>query len=262
MRILPYNTYYDLFFLFSFSFSITALSMAPEGTATSSDNISQSDTSTSPKNTDEKANKETSGDDWDGEEMVPVPVDDSLLAQLLSMDFSDVRARKGLVHGKTLEGALSWIEENQGNPDIDQPYMVKKKDAIPKKPLTAEEKAAKLLELKEKAARVKRERLEKEKADELLREKERRSRGQNLGETDEERQRLARKREAARKKKEKDVSFSFCCYHCVQNVFLYFFNVHQDIAKERQRLRAEIARDKELRKANKGVLPSVLGVDG
>jgi hypothetical protein len=27
-------------------------------------------------------------------------------------------------------------------------------------------------------------------------------------------------------------------------------------------LRAEIARDKELRKANKGVLPSVLGVDG
>lgn len=180
--------------------------MAPEGTVTSSDNLSQSDTSTSPKNTDEKANKETSGDDWDGEEMVPVPVDDSLLAQLLSMDFSDVRARKGLVHGKTLEGALSWIEENQGNPDIDQPYMVKKKDAIPKKPLTAEEKAAKLLELKEKAARVKRERLEKEKADELLREKERRSRGQNLGETDEEKQRLARKREAARKKKEKDVS--------------------------------------------------------
>lgn len=36
----------------------------------------------------------------------------------------------------------------------------------------------------------------------------------------------------------------------------------QDIAKERLRLRAEIARDKELRKANKGVLPSVLGVDG
>ena len=36
----------------------------------------------------------------------------------------------------------------------------------------------------------------------------------------------------------------------------------QDMAKERLRLRAEIARDKELRKANKGVLPSVLGVDG
>ena len=31
---------------------------------------------------------------------------------------------------------------------------------------------------------------------------------------------------------------------------------------ERERLRAEIARDKEARRSNKGVLPSVLGVDG
>lgn len=117
-----------------------------------------------------------------------------------------VRARKGLVHGKTLEGALTWLEENHNNPDIDQPYMVKKKDTIPKKPLTAEEKAAKLEELKEKAARRKRERAEKEKAEELQREKERRMRGQKDGATDEERERLARKREAARKKKEKEVS--------------------------------------------------------
>jgi hypothetical protein len=36
----------------------------------------------------------------------------------------------------------------------------------------------------------------------------------------------------------------------------------QDANNERNRLRAEIARDKELRRANKGVLPSVLGVDG
>ena len=36
----------------------------------------------------------------------------------------------------------------------------------------------------------------------------------------------------------------------------------QDAEKERLRLRAEIARDKEARKLNKGVLPSVLGVDG
>jgi hypothetical protein len=36
----------------------------------------------------------------------------------------------------------------------------------------------------------------------------------------------------------------------------------QDAANERLRLRAEIAADKERRKANKGVLPSVLGVDG
>ena len=51
-------------------------------------------------------------------------------------------------------------------------------------------------------------------------------------ETQEERDRLARKREAEKQKKEKDAA-----------------------AKERERLRAEIARDKELRKANKGVLP-------
>lgn len=36
----------------------------------------------------------------------------------------------------------------------------------------------------------------------------------------------------------------------------------QEAAKERQRLRAEIAADKERRRANNGVLPSVLGVDG
>jgi len=36
----------------------------------------------------------------------------------------------------------------------------------------------------------------------------------------------------------------------------------QDAAKERLRLRAEIAADKERRRANNGVLPSVLGVDG
>lgn len=36
----------------------------------------------------------------------------------------------------------------------------------------------------------------------------------------------------------------------------------QDQKKERERLRAEIARDKEIRKLNQGVIPSVLGVDG
>jgi len=218
-----------------------ALSMAQETNVTLDEKVNSEKVDNKNVNTEGTSGgvDNNTEEDWDGEEMVPVPVDNTLLAQLVSMDFSDVRARKGLVHGHTLEGALAWIEENQGNPDIDQPYMVKKKDAIPKKPLTAEEKAAKLLELKEKAARIKRERAEKEKADELQREKERRTRGQNIAETDEERQRLARKREIARKKKEKE-----------------------DSIKERQRLRAEIARDKELRKANKGVLPSVLGVDG
>lgn len=174
--------------------------MAPEGR----DTAVKDDEASSSVVTGER--QEDEGEEWDGEEMVPVPVDATLLAQLLSMDFSDTRARKGLVHGSTLEGALSWLEENADSPDLDQPYMVKRKDAVPKKPLTAEEKQEKLLQLKEKAAQLKREREKKEKAEEIAREKQRRTRGQTDVETDEERQRLARKREAARKKKEKDVS--------------------------------------------------------
>lgn len=42
-------------------------------------------------------------DEWD-EEMVAVPVNDQFLQQLVDMDFSEVRARKGLVHGHTVEG--------------------------------------------------------------------------------------------------------------------------------------------------------------
>lgn len=42
-------------------------------------------------------------DDW-GDEMVPVPVDETLLSQLLDMGFSDIRGRKSIVHGKNLEG--------------------------------------------------------------------------------------------------------------------------------------------------------------
>jgi hypothetical protein len=113
-----------------------ALSMAPEG----SSNTTDKETTIEVKEDKEDKDKDSEGADWDGEQMVPVPVDESLLAQLTAMDFPDVRARKGLVHGKTLEGALTWLEENQSNPNLDQPYMVKKKDTIPKKPLSAEEK--------------------------------------------------------------------------------------------------------------------------
>jgi uncharacterized UBP type Zn finger protein len=48
------------------------------------------------------------------------------------MGITDVRARKGLVHGGNVEGAVVWISEHQDDPDIDQPYMVKKSDTIPK----------------------------------------------------------------------------------------------------------------------------------
>ena len=65
-----------------------------------------------------------------------------------------------------MEGAIAWISEHQDEPDIDQPYLVKKSDTIPKIPLTEEEKAAKLQAYKEKIDRVKRERQEKEKQEE------------------------------------------------------------------------------------------------
>eukprot|EP01038_Epipyxis_sp_PR26KG_P010840 gene10840-14551_t len=177
-------------------------------------------------------------DEWD-EEMVPVPVNNDLLNELIEMGFPDVRARKGLVHGSTLDGAIAWLDQHQDDADIDQPYMVKKSDTIPKPPLTAEEKALRVQAIKDRVKKRREERSVNEKADEIRREKERRERGQKIDETLEERQAAQRKREQAKLKKEKD-----------------------DAARERERLKAEIARDKELRRANKGVLPSVLGVDG
>lgn len=48
------------------------------------------------------------------------------------MGIPDVRARKGLVHGGDVEGAVSWIAEHQDDPDIDQEYLVRRKDTVPK----------------------------------------------------------------------------------------------------------------------------------
>jgi hypothetical protein len=40
--------------------------------------------------------------------MIPVPVNEDLLKQLVDMDIPEVRARKGLVHGSTVEGTLCF----------------------------------------------------------------------------------------------------------------------------------------------------------
>eukprot|EP01031_Cornospumella_fuschlensis_P033337 gene33337-40327_t len=176
--------------------------------------------------------------EWE-EEMVPVPVNEELLKELVDMGFPDVRARKGLVHGGNLEGAIGWLEQHENDEDIDQPYMVRLKDTLPKPLLTPEEKAQKVREMQEKIKKRRDERERQEKADAIRREKERRERGQAMDSAVEERERLQRKREAEKLKREKE-----------------------EAAKERQRLRDEIARDKEIRKLNKGVLPSVLGVGG
>lgn len=102
----------------------------------------------------------------------------------------------------------------------------------PKKKLTVEE-------LKARIAARRAERAELEKADEVNREKARREAGKNIGKTNEELQRLQRKREAELRKKEKE-----------------------DFARERERLRAEIAKDKAERAARKGRLPGVLDAEG
>jgi hypothetical protein len=52
----------------------------------------------------------------------------------------------------------------------------------------------------------------------------------------------------------------FCFKFYISNK--HHLKIKKDAAKEKQRLLLEIARDKELRKSNKGVLPSVLGVNG
>ena len=178
-------------------------------------------------------------EDWDGEEMVPLPVDKDLLQQLMDMGFPDVRCRKAIHHGVHLDGAIAWLTEHQDDPDIDQPYMVRKRDTIPKVPLTEEEKAAKVAEMQAKVKALREKKAKAAKEDEIVREKERRERGKKSTEIDELREKTARKLEAQRAKKEKE-----------------------DSRKERERLRAEIAADKAARLANKGVLPSVLGVDG
>eukprot|EP00595_Chromulina_sp_UTEXLB2642_P000410 CAMPEP_0196761542 /NCGR_PEP_ID=MMETSP1095-20130614/809_1 /TAXON_ID=96789 ORGANISM="Chromulina nebulosa, Strain UTEXLB2642" /NCGR_SAMPLE_ID=MMETSP1095 /ASSEMBLY_ACC=CAM_ASM_000446 /LENGTH=482 /DNA_ID=CAMNT_0042111219 /DNA_START=217 /DNA_END=1662 /DNA_ORIENTATION=- len=179
------------------------------------------------------------------DDFVPVPVNAEILNQIIDMGFSDVRARKGIVHGHTLEGALQWLDEHENDPEIDQPYLVKRADAERcdengnRKPLSDEERAQKVKELTDKAKLLREQKARKEKEDAILKEKERRERGKKIETVAEDRERLIRQLELAKAKKEKE-----------------------DIKLERERLRAEIARDKEMRKKNAGVLPSVLGVDG
>ena len=54
-----------------------------------------------------------------------------------------VRARKGIHYGSTLDGAVTWIGEHENDDNIDLPFLVKKSEAVPKVPLTEEEKAGK-----------------------------------------------------------------------------------------------------------------------
>ena len=108
-----------------------------------------------------------------------------------------------------------------------------------KKPLTAEEKKAKIEELKARAAQRRAEREGVEAVEDRDREKSRIEGGKKAQQTNEELQARQRKLEAERARREK-----------------------LDAKRERDRLRAEIAKDKAERRARGGKLSSVLSVEG
>jgi len=107
------------------------------------------------------------------------------------------------------------------------------------KPLTAEEKAKKIEEIKVLLKFKRKDREEEEKAENIVQEKQRRFVGKEMIKTKEEMEIQARKREAKQRRKEKEA-----------------------YKRERERIREELAKDKADRQVNKGKLPSTLGVEG
>jgi len=173
------------------------------------------------------------------------PVDDldpeAIKHMTEEMGFSLIRAQKGLLFstGTTVESAIEWLLEHQDDADIEDPIP---KDAVGIKKVksrTAEETAAKVLEVKALLKAKRDEREETEKVDLTEREKQRRFMGKEMGQTREQVEMAARKREAQVRKKEKMAA-----------------------KKERERIVAELEKDKRERMANKGRLKGRLGVDG
>uniref|UniRef100_A0A7S4EJW9 C2H2-type domain-containing protein n=1 Tax=Pseudo-nitzschia australis TaxID=44445 RepID=A0A7S4EJW9_9STRA len=106
-------------------------------------------------------------------------------------------------------------------------------------PLTAEEKAAKLLHIKALLKAKRAEREQAEKVDHTEREKQRRFMGKEVAQTREQMETEQRKRDARERKREK-----------------------LEQKRERERIRAELEKDKRERMVNKGKLKGRLGVDG
>jgi len=180
--------------------------------------------------------------------------------------------------GKTVESAVEWLMEHQDDADIDDPisddstgesgdkaqsYKCNECGKIlsnmanlelhanktghsdfeestqAAKCLTAEEKAAKIVQLKALLKAKRAEREEAEKVDHTEREKQRRFMGKEMAQTREEMEIEKRKRDAQMRKREK-----------------------LEQKRERERIRAELEKDKRERMANKGKLKGRLGVDG
>lgn len=110
------------------------------------------------------------------EEMVVPEVDKNLLGELESMGFSTARATRALHFSgnDSLEAAVSWIENHENTPDIDEMPLVpaSSKARATKPSLTPEEKNAIVRDLRERARKKKEEeekRLEREREKERIR---------------------------------------------------------------------------------------------
>jgi UBX domain-containing protein 1/4 len=191
------------------------------------------------------------------------------------MGFTLLRAQKGLLFsdGGTVESAVEWLLQHQDDVDIDEPIPVGagkaksykcnecgmilsnmanlelhanktghsdfEESTMSVKPMTPEEKAAKIAEIKRLLKSKRAEREEAEKVDHVEREKLRRFMGKEMAKTREQMDMEQRKRDALARKREKE-----------------------DQQKERERIRRELEKDRAERKANKGKLHSSLGVEG
>eukprot|EP01023_Acetabularia_acetabulum_P002190 TRINITY_DN10838_c0_g1_i1.p1 TRINITY_DN10838_c0_g1~~TRINITY_DN10838_c0_g1_i1.p1 ORF type:complete len:345 (-),score=101.21 TRINITY_DN10838_c0_g1_i1:209-1243(-) len=105
-------------------------------------------------------------------QMVTPEVTDALKSELLEMGFGEHRVVRALYFSgnSTVEGAINWLMEHEGDEDLDTPLLISKESQ--KKVLSEEERAEKAKELLERA-RKKREaeeaRLEAEREKERIR---------------------------------------------------------------------------------------------
>ena len=135
-----------------------------------------------------------------GEEMVPVEVDEMLLAQLLDMGFPENRAIRSLhFGGGDLDGAITWLAEHEASGGVDEPLLVPRKDAKPK--LTPEQAKARAQELLLKA-KQRREAEERER--ERQRELERVRMGKELAAVARAEEEAKLKRQAEERQREKE----------------------------------------------------------
>lgn len=161
------------------------------------------------------------------------PVNEDFLAQLLEMGFEELRARKSLLatDSQNLEAAISWIGEHQDDIDIDEPIKFVDLSKFSRKPLTEEEKAEKVADLKKRIEAKRIEREAREKREKIENELKRRTMGQDMQTAKEEYDRLQRKLAAEKIKKEKE-----------------------DYKLERERIRKKLEMDKLERRARGGYL--------